>query len=297
MIMGYRPQPRTPRDFVRRSEKARQKKSDKERASGSHVFSEERVLSGKEVFDRTLNTLSRLGDQRFPIPPFYEHFDQWLLRLRTVLSEFGSNPLISVDEQFTGQCLQVLSDIERDLKESREREVSREGGIRGINQNLLDARNLLARTEREYATKKKEIGDREKRTLKSAAGKVEKRGKEQTRIVSSRTGFFKSLFKRVQPRREPEATQSLDSTKRELSKIEQSFADEQKKLQNEYDRKKKEIMEKISDHEKEIQDLEANTPIDDAVGLRQEACKVLIDAVNALLSRTKTTSETTNLSP
>jgi len=296
MIMGYRPQPRTPRDFVRRSEKAKQKKSDKERASGSQVFLEERVLSRKEVFDRTLNTLSRLGNQRFPIPPFYEHFDQWLIRLRTVISEFESNPLISVDEQFTGQCLQVLSGIERDLKESWEKEASREDDIRGINQNLLDARNLLTRTEREYATKKKEIMDRGKRTLKSAAGKVEKRREEQTRNVSSRTSFFKNLFKRAQPRREPEATHTLDSTKRELSRIEHSFADEQEKLEGEYDRRKREILERISSHEKEIEELEANMPIDDAVSLRQEACKALIDAVNALLSRSKTTSETTSLS-
>lgn len=294
--MGYRPQPRTPRDFVRRSEKAKQKKSDKERASGSHVFSEGHVLTSKEVFDRTLNTLSRLGNQKFPIPPFYEHFDQWLIRLQTVLSEFESNPLITVDEQFTKQYSQVLSDIEQALKERREKEVSREEEIRKINQNLLDARNLLARTEHEYTTKKTEIASRKKRIVKPVAGKVEKPRKEQNRIVQSRTGFFRSLFKKAQTQREAEATQIPGSTKRELSRIEQPFADEQERLQDEYNRRKQEILEKIANHQKEIEDLEVNMPIDDAVSLRHEACESLVDTVNALLIRTKITSETESLS-
>jgi len=295
--MGYRPQARTARDFVRRSEKAKQKKSDKERASSSQVFSEERVLTSREVFDRTLNTLNHLGNQRFPIAPFYEHFDRWLLNLRTVLSEFESNPLISVDEQFAKQYSQMLSDIEQALKERREKEVSREEEIRRISQNLQDARNLLARTERELVVKKKEISDRKKRTVNPRVGKAEKSGKEQNRIVRSRTGFFRGLFKKAQPQREAEATQIPASAKREVSRIEQSFADEQRKLEDEYDRREQSILEKVANHQKEIEDLEAKTSIDDAVNLRREACEALVDAVNALLLRTKTTSEATSPSP
>ena len=292
--MGYRPQPRTPRDSVRRSEKTKQKKSEKERASGSHVFSEERVLTPKDVFDRTLNTLSHLGNQRFPIAPFYGHFDRWLLNLRTVLSEFESNPLINVDEQIAKQHIQVLSDIEQALKERREKEISRDEEIRRINQNLLDARNLLARTEHEYTTKRIQIADRKKRAVKSVAGKVERPRKEQNRTVPSRTSLFKSFFKKAQRQREAEATQTPDSTKREPSRTEHPFQDEQEKLQDEYNRRKQEILEKIANHQKEIEDLEAKTPIDDAVNLRCKACEILIDAVNALLLRTKTTSETTS---
>ena len=295
--MGYRPQARTARDFVRRSEKAKQKKSDKQRATSSQVFSEERVPSAKEVFDRTLNTLNRLGNQRFPIAPFYEHFDRWLLNLRTVLSEFESNPLISVDEQFAKQHSQVLSDIEQALKERREKEVSREEEIRRISQNLQDARNLLARTERELAVKKKEISDRKKHTVKPRVGKAEKSGKEQNRIVRSRTGFFRGLFRKAQPQKETETTQIPASAKREVSRIEQSFADEQRKLEDEYDGREQSILEKVANHQKEIEDLEAETSIDDAVNLRREACEALVDAVNALLLRTKTTSEATSPSP
>jgi hypothetical protein len=295
--MGYRPQARTARDFVRRSEKAKQKKSDKERASSSQVFSEERVLTSREVFDRTLNTLNHLGNQRFPIAPFYEHFDRWLLNLRTVLSEFESNPLISVDEQFAKQYSQVLSDIEQALKERREKEVSHEEEIRRINRNLQDARNLLARTEHEHAVKEKEIADRKKRAIKPPVGKAKKPRKEQNRIVPSGTSFLRGLFRKAQPQKETETTQIPASAKREVSRIEQSFADEQKKLQDEYDRREQSILEKVANHQKEIEDLEAKTSIDDAVNLRREACEALVDAVNALLLRTKTTSEATSPSP
>jgi hypothetical protein len=295
LIMGYLPQPRTARGFVRRSEKAKQKKSDKERSRGSRASSKEHVLTSEEIVDRTLNTLSHLGNQRFSIPPFHEHFNRWLLSLQTVLSEFESNPTISVDDQFTKQYSQVLSDIEQALKEKREKEASHEKKVREINQNLLEARNLLARAEREQAAKKAEISDRRKRALKPVANKLERIRREQNRADRSKTSFLKNLFKKAQPQREAETTKIPDPTKREFSKIEQSFADEQGKLQDEYSRRKQEILQKIANHQKEIGDLDENMPIDDAVNLRCEACEALINAVNTLLSRTKAASEKTSL--
>ncbi len=293
--MGY--QPRTPRDFGRRPRKVAPKtKSGKRRPSSGYRLEEEHVLTPREVVDRTLNSLTRLGSQRFAVAPFYEHFDRWLLSLRTVLSELESNPAITVDDQFAKECSQVLSDIELTLKERRVNEASREEAIRRSNQSLLDARSFLAQTEREYATKAKELAGRKERAVKPVATRVGRLGKELNRIVKMRAGFLRGISKKIKAQKEAEAGQRLDSTKTELTKIERSFATEQEELRDEYKRREQHILEQIAKHQKEIEEFEAGSQIDDALDARRPACNALINAVNTLLQRIQPTSETTGAS-
>lgn len=258
---------------------------------------EEHVPTSKEVVDRTLNSLSRLGSQRFAVAPFHEHFNRWLLSLRTVLSEFESSPALAVDDMFAKECSQVLSDIELALKERRVKEASRDEAIRESNQNLLDARTLLSQTEREYTAKARELAASKEQAVKTVATRLGKLRDELNRIVNIRAGFLRGISKRAKAQKEAEASQRLDSTKSELAKIERSFATEQQKLQQEYKERKRRILEQIANYEKEIENLEAGSQVDDALDARRAVCDALINAVNAFLQRTQATPETTSPSP
>lgn len=289
--MGYR-QARTRRGFSRGPEKARPKtKTEKRQPSGEYPFIEEHVQTIKEAVDRTLNNLRRLGSQRFALTPFHEHFDRWLLNLRIVLSEFDSTPSVKVDDQFAKECSQVLSDIDLALKEKRLREASFEESVRRINQKLLDSRNLLAQTEREYASKTREIADRKERAVESATSKLAALREELSRMVRMRSSFLRSVFK-TGAQKEAEASQRLDSTKRELATIEHSFAAERERLQDEYKRRRQQLLEQIADYQREMENLEANSQVDDAVEARRATCDALINAVNTLLQRTEAASIT-----
>jgi DNA mismatch repair ATPase MutS len=296
--MASQPRARTPRDFVRRSDKARRKaKSERTRRIDIYGTEEKHVPTSKEVVDRALNSLSRLGSQRFAVAPFYEHFDRWLLSLRTVVSEFESSPALAVDDQFAKECSHVLSDIELALKERRIKEASRDEVIQKDNQNLLDARTLLSQTEREYAAKAKELVATKEQAVKTIASRVGKLRQELDRIVKIRAGFLRGISKKAKAQKEAEASQRLDSTKSELTKIERSFATQQEKLQQEYKERKRRILEQIANYEKEIENLEVGSQVDDALDARRSACDALINAVNAFLQRTQATSETTSPSP
>jgi hypothetical protein len=43
--------------------------------------------------EKTLGKLHGLGSQKFAVSPFSQYFDDWLLNVREVLSEFESTPL------------------------------------------------------------------------------------------------------------------------------------------------------------------------------------------------------------
>jgi len=295
--MGYQPRTRTPRDFGKRPAKTASKiKPGKHRETRSHILEEVHVPTSKEAVERTLNGLSILGNQRFAVAPFYEHFDRWLLSLRTTISDFQSSPAIAVDDQFERETSKALSDVEQVLKERRLREVSGEEALRVINRSLLDARNLLAQTEREYAAKVKELAERKEHAVKPVAGRAAKMREELNRIIKLRAGFLRGISKKAKAQKEAEAAQRLDSTRSELTRMEQAFATERSKVQDEYTKRKRQITQEIANHQKEIEDLEAGIQIDDALDARRAACDALIKSLNAFALRNQQTSESSNLS-
>ena len=74
-------------------------------------------FSAKEVVEKTLGGLSKLGNQVFALSPFSQYFDDWLANLRQIISEFESNSAINVDEQFVKERSQIFLDVEGALAE------------------------------------------------------------------------------------------------------------------------------------------------------------------------------------
>lgn len=289
--MTFQPRTRTPRTFGRRREKTKPKaKSGKQPSVGGHRLVEEHVPTSKEVVDRSLNMLHHLGSQRFAVAPFYDHFDRWLLSLRTVVTEFESSPAIDVDDQFHEESSQMLSEIELALEERRLNEASRQEDIRKVNQSLLEARSFLAQAERQYAAKMKEIADRKERAIKPVAGRVGKLREELNRIVRMRAGFLWGISKKAKAQKEVETTQRLETTRRELENVEQSFVIEQATLRDEYKKRRQQLLEQISSHQKELDKLGSDPRVDDAIEIRRAACDALIGAVNTFLERSKLSS-------
>jgi hypothetical protein len=294
--MGFQPRGRTPRDFGRRRGRSKpQTKLGKRGIGSGYRLEEEHTISAAEIVDRTLNSLSRLGNQRFAVAPFHEHYDRWLLSVRNVLSEFEGSPAINVDDHFKEECLRVVADIELALKDRRVKEVSNDEAVRRVNHNLLDAKSFLAQTDREYATKMSEIAAKRENAIKPVATNLGRFREDLNRIVSMRAGFLRGISKKAKADKTIEATEILDYTKRELATIQQSFATEQKKLRDEHQRRKHQILKQIANYQEEIESLEAGVQIDDALDARHTACEALINAVNAFLERTQSGPESASL--
>jgi DNA repair exonuclease SbcCD ATPase subunit len=293
--MGFQPRARTPRDFGRRPGRSKSKtKPGKHETGGAYRLEEERTLNFADIIDRTLNSLSRLGEQRFAVGPFYEHYDRWTLSVRNVVSEFEASSAATVDDNFKEECTRVLSEIESTLNDRRAKEASNDDAVRKVNRNLLDTRSILAQTEREYGAKMSDIAAKREHAVKPVATNLGRVRQELSRISRVRAGFLRGISKKTKAQKEAEATQKLESTRRELAKVEQSFAAAQAKLRKDHSKKKQQILEQIATHQKELDNLEAGSDMDDAVEVRRAACDSLIASIDAFLRRTGTSSETRN---
>ena len=280
--MGYQSRMGSSRTSGRRHgmpryEKAKAKAKGRKRQSGGPYSPEENHVSPKEVVDRTLNRLHNLGNQKFAISPFSEHFGRWLMDLRIVLSEFESNPTISVDDQFVKERSQILSNVEVKLEEIRQREASGEQAFRG----LSDGKILLKRIEEEYTTKAKEIEGRKESEIKRLSSNVDGLREELDRISRMKAGIFRRVSKKAKAQKEAEATQRLSSAQIELDLAVQRFTAEQGRLRDEHEKRKQPIIEQVRVYQKETEKQE----IDGSLEARQTTCEALAGAVNALLQR------------
>lgn len=261
-----------------RREKAKAKAiRERHRSGGSYVLEEDHVLASEEVVNRTLNRLRNLGNQRFALSPFDEYFGPWLADLRDVLSEFESSPTINVDDQFSKERSQILSNVELELEETVREQASREEATKSLSNNRI----LLERIEEEYTTNARKIERHKNSEIKRLSSNVDGLREELDRIARMRTGIFRAVSKKAKAQKEAEATQRLNSARSELALTEQNFTAEQERLRDEYKKRKQPVIEQIRDQEKEIEKQE----IDWSLEPRRTACEALVNAVKALLQR------------
>lgn len=279
--MGYRPRPITTKSSRGRTEKAKPKSRIQKTKMARGAGYEEEAPTSAQVFDKALNALRSLGNQRFGLPPFSEHFERWFLTLQTLFSDFRSNPVVSVDDQFLEECNKVLSDMEAVVKESRIREASH----REMMLAQLEAKNLLLQAERECTAKAKQLANQEEESAGPLSRKVESLKEQLLSIAQMKAGFFRGISREEKARREAEAKQKLDAAERELEEIAKSFQVKRETFKNEYEGRRQQLLAQIGGQQGEPDNLESNMEVDTTVETRREACNALIAAIRTLAER------------
>jgi vacuolar-type H+-ATPase subunit I/STV1 len=278
--MGYRPQIRSSQSG-RGHQKAQRKKAKgkapKHQVGGKYTPAETQAIPAREVAEKTLRRLGGLGNQKFALSPFSDYFDDWLVNLKEVMSEFESNQAINVDDDFVKEQTRTLTNIAHELDARR----SEEAALREATKSLADNNHLLVEMDAEYAKATRELASRRNSEIQLLTRKVHDLEEELDRVGHMKTSIFSPFSKKAKAQREAEATRKLDSAKSELESVVHSFTVEQEKLHDEYEKRKQEIIEKVRSLEKEVEKLET----DGSLEVRRAACEALANAVNAFLQR------------
>jgi hypothetical protein len=282
--MSYRPQTRSRRNTGRgrrklHHEKAK-RKGHKHPSSGKYSMEESEAPTFKEAVEKTLGRLHSLGGQIFAFSPFSQYHEDWLLSLKSVLSEFESNPAVTVDEEFVKERSQVMAEVELKLVERRREEaVLVEATRRLANQN-----HLLVQIDRDYATANRKLASKRKREIKRLTRRVHDFGEELDEASQMKVSIFSPFARRAKSNRTAEVTRKLDAARSELESVVKAFEVDQEKLHDEYEEKKQAVIKQVRSLEKEIEGLETDVSVED----RRLACNALVNSVNALLQRKET---------
>lgn len=256
-------------------EKAKSR-AHKHREKGA-IEGEENVLTAEMLAEKVLNSLKRLGDQKFAVSPFRQYFDDWLINIKHALSEFELNPAVCVDEEFKKESAQTLTKIESELAKVKEEETALEPCVR----ELADTNHLLLKLDTDYATNTRETAARRGTEVQRLTRNVHGLEEELERAKSAKTSLIGGLSKKAKAQKISEAKAKLESAKTELENAVDLFRKDQERLHDRYEKNKQATMEKVQELEKEIEKLEN----DKSITARRATSEALAKAVKALLER------------
>jgi hypothetical protein len=279
--MSYRPQTSSRRNTGRGRKKTHhekaKRKGQKHHSGGKYLLEESEAPTSEEVMEKTLGRLQSLGGQVFAFSPFSQYYDDWLLSLKSVLSEFESNPAVNVDEEFVKERSHVIADIELKLDKRR----SDEAALSEASRRLADQNHLLVQIDREYASATRELASKRNRDIKRLTRRVHDFEEELEETNQMKANIFSPFARRAKSHKIAEVTRKLDAAKGELESVVKAFEGEQEKLHDEYERRKQTVIVRVRSLEKKIEGLETDESVDD----RRFACEELVNAVKALTQR------------
>jgi hypothetical protein len=279
--MSFRPQIGSRKGAGKQfSKSAHEKKSKekKQKQSAKYLQEEAPQASVKEVAQKTLNSLSKLGNQIFALSPFSQYFDDWLVSFRQVTSEFESNPAIMVDEQFIKERTQIFLDVEGALAQDR----LAESNLTEEAKALADNNHKIVEADKEYAEQTRERSNKRNAEVQRLSTKIREVEDKLAAQQEVKISFYKFSAKKKATQQLSQTTQELKATKNELEITLQNFAAEQEKLHDNYEKRKQELNENSDRLHKELEKLETDTSPD----ARRTACNSLSDSINNLLKRT-----------
>jgi hypothetical protein len=278
--MTYRQQPGQKNTGRQVSKSTREKKSKaKKQKQAAKQFQEETPeVSAKEITERTLASVNRLGNQIFALSPFSQYFDDWLINLRQTISEYESSPVIKIDEQFEKERDQAFADVEAALAENRLAESTLTQEAKALEEN----NHRIADVDKESAEQTRELSNKRNAELQQLSNNVRELEETLSAQQDVKIGFFKFKEKREAAEKIAQTKKDLTAAKNKLEITIQSFKAEQDKLHDNYEKKKQELFD-ISDRlHKQLEKLETDT----STQARQSACNALAQAINALTQRT-----------
>ena len=283
--MTYRPQTRSRENAVRQQSKAEREKKIKEkkqRAAGKYL-EQTAAVSAKGSLEKTVSSLDRMGNQIFALSPFSHYFDDWLVNLRQVISEFESNPDIKVDEQFVKERTQIFLDVEGALAEKRVQESSLDGEAK----ELADNNHMLVETDKEYAEKTRQLSNKRNADVQRLSTDIRQLEDSAASQEQIKLPFYKFNARKQAAETLAKTREELKSKKNELEVTLSSFTADQEKLHDTYELKKQQITERIESLHKMLERLETDTSVEP----RQATCKALTNALNGLVQRIPPSAE------
>ncbi len=279
--MSFRPQTGARRgsgNQLSKSAHDKKAKEKKKRSRAKYLQEEVPQVSAGEIAERTLNGLSKLGNQIFALSPFSQYFDDWLVNVRQVISEFESNSTIDADEQFVKEYNQIFLDVEAALTENR----LKESNLTDEAKALADTNHQIAETDKQYAEETRERNNKRNSEVQRLSTKILELEDQLTQEQEIKISFYKFNAKKKVTQQIAQTTNNLKAAKNELEVTLQTFTTEQEKLHDNYEKRKQELNETSDRLHKELEKLETDT----STIARQTACNALTFTINNLLKRT-----------
>jgi hypothetical protein len=238
------------------------------------------------VVEKTLVSIERLGNQIFALSPFSQYYDDWLINLRHVVSEFEAFPDVAVDGFFVRDCEQAFLDIQSALADNR----VQESAVLEAEKALYELNAELRSVEVDYAEKSRMLNNHRNIDSQQLTNQIKTLQEELVNQENVKFGTFQFGAKKAAAKKLEQTQQNIITAKKQLEIISQNYHTEQDKLHEKQLSKKQELSIKSETLHKKIE----QTEIDNSIEARRKTCTNLNNAINELIKRSSSTTNSSN---
>lgn len=260
-----------------KSSNQKKSRTKKPKTGAKYLNEQAPEVTLKELAEKTVASIERLGSQTFALSPFSQYYDDWLVNLRQVVTEFEASPNVKTDEAFIKERDQAFQDIQNSLAELRIKETS----ISEAEKTLHQVNHELGDADAEYAEKTRGLSNKRNADVQRLTTRVKALEEDLANQEKLKFGFFQFGAKKEAAKRLEQSKRDLAAAKTQLEVTLQNFNLEQDKLHDSYMARKQELSVKSDALRRELEQLEVDTSLE----ARKEVCARLSRAVNAFVQR------------
>jgi chromosome segregation ATPase len=280
--MGYEPRMRG-RRFRRPLAKKMSAREKREERGTSIFYHEPEQINPSLISSKSLNAIEHLGNQRFALPPFSEHFQRWVKDLKALLGEFEIQLPDAVDQQYRENVEKLLINVQEALTRHIEAEKNSSSEISDLHRQLAAMESELSKLDHDYKTLSREIKTRHEKSMGKLRAEIDSLDKQRLKILRKRTSFLQRIFGKSESKLE-EKTKELQSKRDALGNSRETLKEELDTRKTDYEIRRKRLAEEHQELRVKLGELKENGQ-DDALEIRKAACEELHRSVSEAVER------------
>ena len=249
----------------------------------SAFYFESSPVDLNQIRSVTVNSLEHLGNQRFALPPYSEHFQRWIKDVATLLTDLQTKLPEPIDQQLKGRIEKTLSEIETTLKDQTATEKDISGRLSNAQRQIAAYENQQSKLDSDYKIRAHQTRRRYEQSFERMRREIETLEQERLRSLHVKPRFFQKIFHRSEANLEEKAN-SLRSKKTALAHGRQALARELETERIEYETKRRQIIEQLSILRAKLEESK-QSKLDDALEIRKAACEQLRSEVDEAVDR------------
>jgi len=281
--MSYEPRSRgmRPRRITSKKPASKEKREIEET---QFAYQEIVPVNTEEISARAVNALDHLGNQRFGMPPFSEHFRRWIVDIESVIGDFKSSLPETVSGNFDKTVAQLMSNIRNELETRIKTEEDQSSNVTETLKKLADNERAIAELDSQQRIKVHEAKRATEKSVKKLRGEIDALDAERLRLLRQKPTFLERLFGSSKTKVES-SSQSIHSKRNDLTSKEESLKERIDALRSDYAEKRKPLTVSQAELRQKLAELRSTT-MDDALELRKGACEQLHELISTTLANT-----------
>ncbi|MGO9643903.1 MAG: hypothetical protein ACLPY5_04050 [Candidatus Bathyarchaeia archaeon] len=281
--MSYEPRMRGTR-FRRTIRKKQTTKENKNEYPQSQYYEHEEI-DPQIIISNILNGIDHLGNQRFGLPPFNEHFQRWRKDVNRLITEFQTQFPNATDQQFRSAIDNTLTILNQAFTQRENLESAETNELTALQQQLAKCELRISKLEHEHNKQTSELRKKFEQKSDQLQDEIDSLDRQRLSIIRKRVSFLQRILRRPEAQLE-ESNNLIQSKKEKLREVEITLEQNLTKKREQDHANQKDLLEEREALRNKIATFKENRT-NDALEIRINVCKQIHQAIADALERTE----------